>query len=600
MVNNVQDLSISRESYINFDGDNIRDAIRNRLTQLGIFTDQNYEGSNLSHFSEILSYVFSMLLFMLNQTASEGMFTEAQLYENINKIVKGIDYKPIGIQTPILSFSATVSNIVAGLYKIPRYSYVEAGGIRYSFSEDIIFAKRENTIPELLEDISREKLLYQGSFIEHPTIIARGNDNELINLIVGDSILVDHFNIDIYVKNAITQVWSKWEKTTSLFLSKAFEEKYEIRLNENKIYEIKFGNGINGKKLTQGDQIAIYYLKSDGKRGEISANSLNNKSLNIFDSVKFRDILLNTSNDPSVPVISPNSLSFDNALGSSSFGDYETPESIRKNAPGIFRSQFRVVTERDYETYIKTNFAFLISDVKVMNNKKFLDSYMKYYYDLGIKNTNLEERALFNQVMFSDSCNFNNVYVFVVPKTVGNTLTYISPSQKQLIIDTIREEQVLTSETIISDPVYISFDLALGDNEITNIEDINTTKLIILKTDNTKRSDNSIKIDVINVISSFFSRDNCKLGQSLDINKLNSDIVGIDGVNKVYTYREDINLRVEGIRLIAYNDALPNASLQIASSNFSLEDFQFPHWVGNSNLSNKIIIESRGSRYEGV
>jgi hypothetical protein len=46
MPTNPQDYPLSVDSYVNFDGDNIKEALKNRLTALGIFTDQNYEGSN--------------------------------------------------------------------------------------------------------------------------------------------------------------------------------------------------------------------------------------------------------------------------------------------------------------------------------------------------------------------------------------------------------------------------------------------------------------------------------------------------------------------------------------------------------------------------
>lgn len=600
MPTNPQDYPISTDSYINFDGDNIKDALKSRLTELGIFTDQNYEGSNLAHFNEILAYLFSMLLFMLNKQSNEGMFTEAQLYENINKIVKKFDYKPIGYQTATLGFKATASNLLAGLYKIPRYSYIEVGGVRYSFADDIIFSKTTDTVSEVLEDMSRETLLYQGSYIEHPDIIASGNDNEILYLSTSDSVKIDHFNIDVYVKDAVTQKWSKWEKTSSLYLSKYNQKKYEVRLNENKRYEIKFGNNINGKKLNSGDVVSIYYLKTDGSAGEVGANTLTGRTLTLYGSSKFSQILSDTSSETSADVVTPSSLSFKNTSGSSYSANPESVESIKENAPSIFRSQFRVVTSGDYETFVKTNFSYLVNDIKVLNNTDYLNKYMKYFTDIGLLNSNQESRALFNQITYSDSCNFNNVYMFLVPKTVGNTLSYVSPAQKQLIIDTLKEEKVLTSETIIMDPVYMAFDLCLGDNNLTYISDRNLTKLLIQKSDNTRISDSSLILEVYNKIKSFFSRSNSKLGSVVDLNKLTIDILGIPGVNKIFTFREDLNIKVEGLRFLAWNPAYGDISSQNVVSNITLEDFQFPYLDESVDLKSKILIDSGKANYETV
>ena len=61
----------------------------------------------------------------------------------------------------------------------------------------------------------------------------------------------------------------------------------------------------------------------------------------------------------------------------------ETPDQIRTSAPSVFRSQYRLVHEKDYETFIKSNFTNLITDVKVINNWGYTTNYLKYFHDLG-------------------------------------------------------------------------------------------------------------------------------------------------------------------------------------------------------------------------
>ena len=73
----------------------------------------------------------------------------------------------------------------------------------------------------------------------------------------GENVLIDHFNVNVYIK-PVGGTWKIWEETPSLYLEDADAEKYEIRLNENKNYEIKFGNDINGKKLEESSEVAIY------------------------------------------------------------------------------------------------------------------------------------------------------------------------------------------------------------------------------------------------------------------------------------------------------------------------------------------------------
>jgi hypothetical protein len=91
-----------------------------------------------------------------------------------------------------------------------------------------------------------------------------------------------------------------------------------------------------------------------------------------------------------------------------------------------------------------------------------------------------------------------------------------------------------------------------------------------------------------------------KMGQTIDLNKLTVDILGIEGINKIFTRREDINVSVEGLRFLSWNAAYGDISSQNVVSNITLEDFQFPHFAEDVKLQSKIIVETNRSYYEGV
>ena len=96
-------LNTNTKDYVAFEALSLRTFINNRLTETGVFTDQNYAGSNISSIVDIIAYSYNTLMFYLNQTSSETMFTEASLYENMSRIVKLIGYNPVGIQTARVS-----------------------------------------------------------------------------------------------------------------------------------------------------------------------------------------------------------------------------------------------------------------------------------------------------------------------------------------------------------------------------------------------------------------------------------------------------------------------------------------------------------------
>ena len=174
------DFDLDSNAYAAFDATSMRDLIVQKLTDQNIFTDQIFEGSNISSMIDIIAYSYHVLLFYLNRTSNESIFSESQIYENMNRLVKLLNYKPIGYQTSTLTFSAKAkASLGTGFYTIPRYSFVEMEGTKYSFLTDVSFSKATGDA-EVISTIGDENLLYQGSYIEYPVQTAIGIDFEPI------------------------------------------------------------------------------------------------------------------------------------------------------------------------------------------------------------------------------------------------------------------------------------------------------------------------------------------------------------------------------------------------------------------------------------
>jgi len=584
---------LTKDSYVAFDAMSLRQLIVDKLNKQGTFTDQNVVGSNLAAVIDIVAYAYHTLIYYLNKTATESMFTEAQLFENINKIVKLIDYNPVGFQTSILSFECSAENLVPGLYTIPRYSYVVINNIPFSFNEDITFAKQ--TIErEELTDLATQKLLYQGIYKEYPVYTAAGEDNEVVIFNTNNE-LVDHFNIDVYVKSTRTNTWTQYTKTVNLFLEDGLAQKYEIRLNGDKNYEIKFGNDVNGARLLPGDQVAIYYLASRGPQGEIGPNTLSDQAkFTLFNTVLYQEILQDILQGRFRLLTPPQTsgLRFSNSTSSTEIKEIETTEQIRLNAPATYRSQYRLVTTSDYEIFVKTNFSNLIADVRVVNNWEYISGYLKYFYDIGIEDPSQTGRALLNQVQFADACNFNNVYLIVVPQSFSyDSLDYMVPSQKLLINSSIFATKMLTTETVFVDPVYKLASIgAATTTDFDPVVDSNACFLEIEKTSSTRRDNFSIINDVTNIFFNYFSRQNLTLGQKIDIQFLTQQILSVEGVRTIYTINRQTDYRVEGLYMFLWNPIYPSRDRRILSSNIQLQYFEYPLLVSGEDFSSKIII----------
>ena len=600
MADKLTDFNLPTNAYTAFDALSLKSLIKDRLNNKSFFTDQNYEGSNLSSMIDIVAYSYHVLLFYLNQTSSESTFTETELYENINRIVKIIDYKPVGQQTANLSIKASGNpSLGLGTYTIPRFSFVNVGGIFYSTKEDITFSKTVAGA-ETLTDLQNNNLLYQGQYQEYPLYTANGEEFENILLTPGDDVVIDHFSINVFVKDINTNQWSEYKQIQNLFLEKSTDKVFEARLNESKRYQIKFGNNSTGKKLNPGDTVAIYYLKSDGVGGEVGVGAIDGSTLSKYTTTQFLDVF-NDIKIKDVTYITPDDLTnvtFSNINGSTNYYEGETVDDIKDRAPALFSSQYRLVTKEDYEGFIQQNFSNIIEDVKVVNNSDYVTEHLGYNVDtLKLAKANDEPRTIYNQTLFADACDFNNIYIYSVPKSGEQVSTnvkknYLSPALKTSIIDAVKEKKVLTSETIIVDPVYVACDLGVAKVDETITKDlIDTTVLRITREPQSRISIDQIKNKAYNIIVDAFKK--FSLGSIVDVSDITSTILNINGVSDIKTVRTDKDCEVRGINMFVYNPIYPDADIVSLNANTKLPFFKYPYLNNVTELVNKIEVVSQ-------
>ena len=597
------EFSLPEASYVAFDATSLRDLIVDRLVDKGVFSDQVFAGSNISSIIDIVAYSYHVLMFYLNKTSSESMFTDAEIYENVNRIVKLLNYNPIGYRTSSASIEVAASpQLAIGAYTIPRYSFVNAGGIKYSFNRDITFSKTV-TVTEAINSIGNDNLLYQGSYEQYPSQVATGVDFETVILsLPGTSNTIDYSNIDVYVKSIADDgslKWSEYTQTESLFLESPVAKKYEKRLNESGNHEFKFGNGILGRKLSSGDEIVLYYLKSSGEEGVIAANTLNDTSMTLYSATLLNDILtdIKSAGITYMSFDQISTLTSTNPDASTRPALKESISSIKQNAPASFMSQNRLVTASDFETYINRNFGNIILDTKVVNNNDYIDGHFKYIFeDLKLDKPHLESRVLYNQVNFSSSTNFNNVYIYAVPrvetKTSGTVLTnFISPTQKSAIRRQLSDTKMLTIEPIIIDPVYMAIDLGVqkaGETLSTGIAAL--SRLVLVKEPNSQRDNDIIKAQAVEVIKNQFGI-NSRLGKLIDMNVIYNDLISIADVKDIYMTRsDDPSVKVPGITFLSWNPVYSLTDINTISQSIQLPYFKFPYLYDESCLLSKIDV----------
>jgi len=596
MSSTFTDFNLDSNSYVAFDATSLRDLILQRLKDQGVFTDQVFEGSNLSSMIDIIAYSYHVLLYYLNKTSSESMFSDAVIYENMNRIVKLLNYKPIGYRTSIVTFQSTANNdLPVGSYTIPRYSFVDVDGIFYTLKEDIAFSKYNTGSVQLTTDDSKY-LLYQGKYQEYPSYTAVGNDFETVTLALDKGILVDHQSIDVYVYSSTTGKYSQWKETQSLYLQSPADQSYEIRLNENYRYEIRFGNDISGARLNPGDVVCIYYIKSDGGSGIIGSNRLKDKKFTLYTTNKFVNIK-NDIKDEMTSYLTLSNIStieLDNDTTSTDPQTYETVGEIRSNAPAYFSHQNRLITSSDFTQYVKTSFSHIVNDAIAVDNTTYISQHIKYLVkDLSLDRPLLESRLLSNQVSFANSTTFNNVYIYVVPRvlaksSINKQSNFLSIAQKELIKNSFEDIKGIGLEPVFIDPVYMAVDFCATSGPDNLTPDMaSTTRLHIIKSINTPRDKEQLKHEVSNVILQYFKHTNMTLGQTVNVVQLYNDIVSIPGVQNIKTVRGDIE--VTGVSILVWNPVYNN-DIAVYNQNITLPYFKYPYLYDSENIVSRIDV----------
>lgn len=473
--------------FLRFNAFAIKDLITRKLAQDSSWTDQIYAGSNLQIFIDICSYIFQTLMFNLNSAASESMWSDTKVYENINRLCNFLGYNPHGMNpaTAIFSFPLAQFSDKVGR-TIPRYSYIDTGKtdnvgkkVYYSTAEDVQI--EANDTNRTVQNIT----LYNGRWKLYNTVFtAQGTDWETFTL---NGLRSDMFSneyvannyIHVYVVSPTTDADgtvkiqrynmtdgglfksrneyfsaespnSSSNQDDSLPIPRIYSNDdyvYNLRLDETKTYTITFGNNMQGHRLERGSSIYVVYLESNGPGAGLSLGEVNGRLVQDFstynttqDGVYFSNIyqqILQIDGEGKEYVLDGVD-DVTNISQSLMFSPEETVDQIRDFAPNWFRMGNRLVTQRDYEYYLNNSpyFRGKYADVKCMNNWGYMSTFYKWLYEMGCKYHEMnpqdtmggrrflrQDNVLKTSRQYADPADSNNIYLWVVPNDDGEILT---------------------------------------------------------------------------------------------------------------------------------------------------------------------------------
>lgn len=601
-TSNYIEYNLPQDAYVAFDALTLKDFINDRLTKEGTFSDQIYEGSNLASIVEIIAYSYHVLMFYLNTTASESTFSQASIYENMNKIVSLVGYKPTGRQTSICTLNTTASPALStGSYLMRRFSFFNINDIQYTTLKDYNFSKT-TTGTESITTLNNNVILYQGTVNQYPKYTASGEEFETLPIVIVNTVdtdtesFISAGSISVFVKEIASLKYYEYKEANNLYLATSYDRVFDLRLNENGNYEVKFGNNIFGKQLSEGDEVIVYYVESNNNAGIISKNTINGRSIFAYTTLLFETIYADIKDINSgnlIDAITSQYLTFTNPNNSTLIGASESVDEIRKNTASFVASNLRLITAKDYKSFLDKNLNKIAQSIYIASNSEFLNEYIDYFYKISVDPHRIN-RILLNQVNFADSCDFNNVNVFCVPSfrtTVDDQLPeYIPTALKNLIVDITQSSKSIGVEVVPRDPVYIAFKIGISNKTIVSNSVANVCQLVVVRESNNKISTETLKNRVSKVILDFFDPINNELGQTLSINTLTSKLISIVGIKNIKTVNLEENITYDGISFVAWNPLYPDEDTSIINQDTGMSFFKYPFLIYPQTLSKYIQV----------
>jgi hypothetical protein len=311
------------------DFDNIKTNLKTFMQGQSEFQDYDFEGSGFAVLLDVLSYNTHYLGFNANMLANEMYLDSADIRKNIVSLAKMIGYTPTSCRAssaeltvrvndvPVTTTSLTMDKGTVFTSSIDGTSYQYVTNQSYTIQPDSgVFSFANVNV-------------YEGTLVTFKYTADTTDPDQ--------SFVLQNNNIDTSTLKVTIQNSSSDSTQTVYNLATGYSDLsdtskvYFLQEVEDGKFEVYFGDGLLGKKLSDGNIVILEYIVTNKTEGNgASAFALSG------DVDGFSNVTITTTS---------------NAANGS---EAQTKESIRYNAPLQYTAQDRAVTSKDYETIVKS------------------------------------------------------------------------------------------------------------------------------------------------------------------------------------------------------------------------------------------------------
>lgn len=342
------------------DFNNIKNSLRDYLRANSDFTDYDFEGSALSNLLDVLAYNTYYTAFNVNMVANEMFLDSATLRDNVISIAKQLGYRP---KSATASKAVVNMNVLFTSVDKPRAISIARGtcfnssfgntSYPYSILDDIRVPVNNDTA--YFENIE----IYSGTIVTQTTTVNTALKNQRF---VINNEKVDTTTIRVKVFESANSypngAYDLYDYAENILNVSPTDRVFYVSEIEDENYEIKFGDGVFGRKLANGELVEISYLVT------FAAETNGAK---VF---SFAGIIEDVQSSQLVSNLYSTEISKITLVSQSSGGeDIESIDKIKFNASKTFGTQNRAVTSEDYKAIVR-NIYPAIADITAFGGEE--------------------------------------------------------------------------------------------------------------------------------------------------------------------------------------------------------------------------------------
>jgi len=243
------------------DFQDIKDSLKNYLSQQTEFTDYNFEGSNISQLLNILAYNAHYDALAANFLANEVFLDTATKRSSVISRAKELGYNSRSRRASSAILTVHIDNL---LNAESTPSVLVPRGTRFTtkVNEEIFtFTTKDTAILDKQIELGLPVFVgtvnvYEGVLTQNiSTYDATDSTITIPNIDVDTTTL----RVELYEDSQ----WVEWTLPTSFLSVTSTSKVYMIQEGFNG-YEIYFGDGVLGKKPIDGSQIRMTYVVTSG------------------------------------------------------------------------------------------------------------------------------------------------------------------------------------------------------------------------------------------------------------------------------------------------------------------------------------------------